>query len=384
MKQQKRIQNEYPIKKSTKASAVEAFSYHTAPQIPSRLMLTDGTSYEGRSFGAPTSTDGEVVFSTGMVGYPEAFTDPSFQGQILVMTYPLVGNYGVPDEQLESDRPHIQGLIAQEYSEKYSHADAAWSLAAWLTKHNVPAITDIDTRALTKKIREHGVMLGQIVIGDDKPQPKITDPNTRNLVAEVSVVAPKLYGTRKGKKQKRIVAVDTGMKESILRSLVARGVEVKRVPWDYNYLEEDWDGLFLSNGPGDPATLTTTIALLRNSFALKKPIFGICLGSQLMGLAAGAKTYKLKYGHRSQNQPCIESNTQRAYLTSQNHGFAVDPSTLPKEWQVLFTNANDGSVEGLQHATLPFFSAQFHPEAHPGPTDTAFLFDRFIDLVKRS
>lgn len=351
--------------------------------IPAKIILADGTTYEGRSFGAPVSTDGEVVFSTGMVGYPDAYTDPSFKGQILVMTFPLVGNYGVPDGLLESDKPHIEALIVQDYSEQYSHSAAKWSLGEWLAQHNIPAICDVDTRAMTKKLREHGVMLGQIVIGDAEPKPTINDPNARNLVAEVSIREPRIYGEEGGKRKKRIIAVDTGMKENIMRSLVKRGVEVKRVPWDYDYLHEGWDGLFLSNGPGDPAMLTQTIEILRKAFALGKPIFGICLGSQIMGLAAGATTYKLKYGHRSQNQPCIDTDTERCYLTSQNHGFAVDEKTLPKEWKVWFRNANDQTVEGIKHVSKPFFSAQFHPEASPGPVDTEYLFDEFIDLVKK-
>jgi carbamoyl-phosphate synthase small subunit len=349
-------------------------------RTPAKLILSDGTTFTGFSFGAPHGTSGEVVFATGMVGYPEAFTDPSFRGQIVVLTYPLIGNYGVADGEFESDRVQIQALIVQEYSEEYSHYSAAKSLEQWLVDSDVPAITGVDTRALTKKLREHGVMLGQIVVGNEKPSKKIEDPNLRNLVAEVSIAEPKMYG----KGNKTIIAVDTGMKENIMRRLVKRGVTIKRVPWNYNYLNEEWDGLFLSNGPGDPMMAKETIAYLREAMKLGKPIFGICLGSQLMGLAAGAKTYKLKYGHRSQNQPCSEEGTERCYLTTQDHGFAVNAKTLPKGWKVWFTNANDGTVEGIKHRTKPFFSSQFHPEATPGPEDTEWLFDEFIDLVKRA
>lgn len=352
---------------------------HHLPSQNARLLLADGTEYSGRSFGASQSTSGEVVFCTGMVGYPEAFTDPSYQGQIVVMTYPLIGNYGVSAGPFESTRPHIQGLVVQEYVEEFSHALSVQSLGSWLASYDIPAITGIDTRALTKKIREHGVMLGQIVIGDDTPLHTIEDPNQRNLVAEVSIREPIITGHG----PKKIIAVDTGMKENIMRHLVARGVTVKRVPWDYNYLHEPWDGLFFANGPGDPIMADVTISHLREALKGKKPIFGICLGSQLMAIAAGAQTYKLKYGHRSQNQPCREVGTPRCYLTTQNHGYAVDAESLPPDWELWFTNANDGSVEGIRHKKNPFFSVQFHPEAAPGPEDTTFLFDRFIDLVKK-
>lgn len=346
------------------------------------LILSDGTRFVGRSFGAPRNVSGEVVFSTGMVGYPEAFTDPSFQGQIVCMTYPMIGNYGVAAGTFESAHgPHIQALIVQEYSSSYAHASAQESLGDWLTRYSIPAIQGIDTRALTKKLREHGVMLGQIVIGDSRPLSYVEDPNTRNLVAEVSVSEPVIYNEHA---KKTIIAVDTGTKQSILDELIARDVRVKRVPWNYNYLNEEWDGLFLSNGPGDPAQCVETIRYLKEALKVSKPIFGICLGSQIMGLASGARTYKLRYGHRSQNQPCVDVTTGKCYLTTQNHGFAVDAKTLKKEWKVWFANANDGSVEGIRHARMPHSSVQFHPESMPGPEDTKFLFDQFIDLVKRS
>jgi carbamoyl-phosphate synthase small subunit len=347
--------------------------------VPAKLILADGTEFVGRSFGAPVSTSGEVVFNTSMVGYPEAFTDPSYHGQVLVMTYPIVGNYGVPAGPFESDGIKIEALIVQYYSEEYSHADATQSLGDWLTSEGIPAIAGIDTRAVTKKLREHGVMLGQIVVGNDAPQKTIADPNARNLVAEVSIAKPKVYG--KGKKT--VLAVDCGMKENILRNLVSRGLRVKRVPWDYDFTAEDWDGLFISNGPGDPVMADATIRYTREALKLNKPIFGICLGSQILGLAAGAKTYKLKYGHRSQNQPCVDLESGRSYLTTQNHGFAVRETTLPKDWEVWFRNANDDSVEGIRHRTKPYISVQFHPEHHPGPQDCEYLFDLFADLINR-
>lgn len=352
---------------------------YTLPKKKASLILTDGTIYSGYSFGAPKSTSGEVVFATGMVGYPEAMTDPSFKGQILTMTYPMIGNYGVADGTFESDRIQVEGLIIQDYSFHYSHSTAVKSLHEWLLENGVPGIYGIDTRSVTKKLREKGVMLGQIVFENETPLKKIVDPNTKNLVAEVSIKEPQI----KGDGEKTIIAVDCGMKEHIMTSLVARGVTVKRVPWDYDYTNEEWDGLFLSNGPGDPKMAVATIEHLKKALQGKKPVFGICLGSQLMALAAGAKTYKLKYGHRSQNQPCIEVGTERCYLTTQNHGFAVEEKSIPADWKVWFQNANDGSIEGIQHLKKPFFSVQFHPEATPGPEDTDFLFDYFIDMVKK-
>jgi len=341
-----------------------------------RLVLKDGTEFAGKSFGANKDVAGEVVFNTGMVGYVETLTDPSYAGQILVCTYPLIGNYGVPSEQLfESGKIQVAGLIVSEYSENYSHESARNSLGEWLKKSGVPAITGVDTRALTKKLREHGVMLGQLVHSGTAK--KFVDPNKENLVARVSVKKKKVYG----KGRPRIIAVDCGMKENIVRSLVARGANVLRVPWDYDFTKEKYDGLFISNGPGDPTTCAITIEHIRKAFETGKPILGICLGNQLLALAAGARTYKLKYGHRSQNQPCIESTTGRCYITSQNHGYAVDAKTLPHGWEEWFANANDGSNEGLRHKTKPWRSVQFHPEAAPGPTDTAWIFDQFLTEI---
>ncbi|RJQ33905.1 carbamoyl-phosphate synthase (glutamine-hydrolyzing) small subunit, partial [Candidatus Parcubacteria bacterium] len=283
-----------------------------------KLILKDGTKFEGKSFGAKKDIAGEVVFNTGMVGYVETLTDPSYAGQILVCTYPLIGNYGVPEKRLfESEKIQVAGLVVSEYSENYSHESAKQSLGEWLKKSGVPAITGVDTRALTKKLREHGVMLGQLVhSGTGK---KFVDPNKENLVARVSVKKKKVYG----KGRPRIIAIDCGMKENIVRSLVSRGATVIRVPWDYNFTKEKYDGLFISNGPGDPVMCSKTIEHIKKAFEIGKPILGICLGNQLLALAAGTRTYKLKYGHRSQNQPCLESGTKRCYITSQNHGYAV-------------------------------------------------------------
>ncbi len=343
-----------------------------------KLYLEDGTVFEGKGFGAPKNVSGEVVFNTGMTGYVETLTDPSYAGQILVLTYPLVGNYGVPNERFfESQKIQVAGLVVAEYSENYSHHDAKESLGEWLKASGVPAITGIDTRALTKRLREQGVMLGQLT--NTKPAKKFADPNEENLVARVSIKKKKIYGEGPIK----IIAVDCGMKENIVRSLVRPETTVTRVPWNYDFTEDDYDALFVSNGPGDPKRCAATIGHMRKAMADGKPILGICLGNQLLALAAGAKTYKLKYGHRSQNQPCIDTASKRCYITSQNHGYAVDGKTLPENWEEWFTNANDGSNEGIRHGTKPWHSVQFHPEACPGPTDTAWIFDEFIGSLKR-
>ena len=337
-----------------------------------KLFLEDNTAFQGERFGAHVSASGEVVFNTGMVGYVESLTDPSYSGQILVCTYPLVGNYGVPKKELfESSKIQVAGLIVSEYSEQYSHSAAQESLGAWLTRSGIPALSGIDTRALTKRLREHGVLLG--AIADKKPK-TIPDPTIENLVARVSTKKRVVYGSGK----KKVVLLDCGAKENIVRSLVARGVTVIRVPWDYDFTRERCDGVLISNGPGDPTSVPATVAHIQKAMQKNMPILGICLGNQLLALAAGASTYKLKYGHRSHNQPCIEAKTKRCHITSQNHGFAVDDATLPRDWTPWFTNANDNSNEGIQHSSKRWRSVQFHPEAAPGPTDTAWIFDDFI------
>ena len=361
------------------------------------LILEDGTELEGHSFGAEKDVAGEVVFSTGMTGYPEALTDPSFRGQVLVLTYPIVGSYGVPDRAkldalglpafFESSRIQVDGLVVQDYAGAYSHWNAASSLGEWLKESNVPGIAGVDTRLLTSRIRDRGAMLGKIIFDGGSPVAKgpFADPNARNLVDEVSSRTVRTYG--KGNPIK-VLAVDCGIKANIIRNLVARGMEVKVVPWDHDLASERawYQGLFISNGPGDPARCTTLIDNLRAAMAAPgpaKPIFGICLGNQLLSLAAGAKTYKLPYGNRGQNQPVVHNATGHAFITPQNHGFAVDTATLPASWAPLFTNANDGSNEGIAHKTLPYFTAQFHPEAAGGPDDTQFLFDAFAQTIQR-
>lgn len=345
--------------------------------IPSRLFLHSGESFEGD---APAWQSkpffGEVVFTTGMMGYVESLTDPSYAGQILVFTYPLIGNYGVPSPQeWESGKIHAHGVIVSEPSFSTHHHAAKLSFVEWLKGEGVPLLCGVDTRALTKLLRVHGVTLG--AISAQKPK-KFLDPNKSDLVAQVSLRQPKEYGSGK----KKIIAVDCGMKENIVRCLSRFPGRIKRVPFDYDYTNEEWDGVFVSNGPGDPIACKKTVAILQKAMERKKPIFGICLGAQLMALAIGAKTYKLRYGHRGQNQPCLHLPDKRCYLTSQNHGYAIDEKTLPKGWEVSFRNLNDETVEGIEHRSLPFFAVQFHPEATPGPVDTEWLFKKFHELIR--
>lgn len=348
------------------------------------LTLEDGTRFEGFSFGYETSTSGEVVFNTAMTGYPESLTDPSYEGQILVTTYPILGNYGVAprrqkdsvSQYYESDHIHCRAIVCQDYSFDHSHWQADRSLADWLKEEKIPGIYGIDTRALTKHLREKGSMLGKITIeGCDDVD--FYDPNLENLVAKVSCTEIEHHGDG----EKTVVLVDCGVKHNIIRCLTRRGVKVIRVPWNYDFTQIPYDGLFISNGPGNPDMATETVENIRKAIAIGKPICGICMGNQLLSKAAGAKTYKLKYGHRSHNQPVRRVNSNQCFVTSQNHGFAVDSSTLSADWEPLFINMNDGTNEGIRHKTLPFFSAQFHPEASSGPKDTEFLFDDFIALL---
>jgi carbamoyl-phosphate synthase small subunit len=349
-----------------------------------KLVLEDGTTFVGKSFGSHRSIAGEVVFNTAMTGYPESLTDPSYKGQILVSTYPLIGNYGVPSKTkengipkfYESDRIHVSGFIVSDYSFEYSHWNAGESLSDWLKENDVPGIFDIDTRELTKILREKGPLLGKIIA--DEKDIEFYNPDLENLAAQVCTTKKEIYGNG----QHKIILVDTGAKYNILRCLLKRDTTVIRVPWNYDFSKEDYDGVMLSNGPGNPAVYTETIDNIKKALNGDKPIFGICLGNQLMGIAAGGSTHKLKYGHRAHNHPVRKVGTDTCYITSQNHGFVLDTESLKKDWEPLFVNINDETNEGIKHKTKPFFSTQFHPEASSGPTDTEFLFDDFIGLIK--
>lgn len=344
-------------------------------------MLTNKSIYTGQSFGWHGSTSGEAVFNTGMVGYVESLTDPSYVGQILILTYPLIGNYGVPlakdHNAFESEKIQIAGLIVGEYSKQFSHWRAKRSLADWLITHRIPALAGVDTRALTQELRSHGTMMARLLCGGGSVLQKIDD---KNIVERVST--KKIVVHRAGKKT--VILIDCGVKLSIIRSLVSRNVTVIQVPWDFDPLTSPhrFDGIVISNGPGDPRQYRVTIKNIKKVLQRSTPMLGICLGNQLLGLAAGGATYKLKFGHRSQNQPCVDLQTGRCYITSQNHGYALEASSLKKPWRVWFTNVNDGSVEGIYHSHKPLAAVQFHPEANPGPTDTHFVFDHFIHQLK--
>jgi len=346
--------------------------------LTAQLVLKSGEVFHGETaVSLHQPTFGEVVFTTGMVGYVESLTDPSYAGQILVFTYPLIGNYGVPDPATwESQRIQARGAIFSELSPFYSHHDARHSLKEWLESQQIPYLTAVDTRVLTKCLREKGVAPGVIAPLDTNID-HFENFEQKDWVADVSIKEPREYGSG----DKLIIVIDCGMKENILRSLLKYPVRIKRVPHDYDFTKESFDGLFISNGPGDPMQCQKTIAHIRQVMQMQKPIFGICLGTQLMALAAGAATFKLTFGHRSHNQPCLDLVTNRCYLTSQNHGYAIDETSLSSDWRVSFRNLNDQSVAGIEHQSLPFFSVQFHPEAAPGPEDTQWLFQKFFDSL---
>ena len=353
------------------------------------LVLSDGTRFHGKSFGYDAPVAGEVVFNTAMMGYPESLTDPSYEGQLLTLTFPLVGNYGVPPftmaengipSFMESERIHASALIVSDYSDCYSHWNAVESLSEWLKREKVTGITGIDTRELTKVLRENGVMMGKILFDENPELIPEADYAGVNFVDRVSCKEIIRYNEGVGKK---VVLVDCGVKANIIRSLLSRGVEVIRVPWNYDYTDMEFDGLFLANGPGDPDMCEESVNIIRKQISeSRKPICGICMGNQLLAKAGGATIYKLKYGHRSHNQPVRQVGTNKCYVTSQNHGYAVDAKTLEADWEELFVNMNDGSNEGIRHKTNPWFSSQFHPEACSGPVDTSFIFDKFIDTLK--
>lgn len=357
----------------------QAQAIHQGPEQQSirygTLILEDGTRFEGRSFGYQQAGAGEVVFSTGMVGYPEALTDASFAGQLLVMTYPLAGSYGVPQQNTwEDDHIHVAGLIVSQYIDTPSHAQSTMTLSAWLTQQQIPALEIKDTRLLTQHIRKHGALLGKIVFDQDIP---FYDPNQENQIAKVSTDHIQYAGTG----TKTIALIDCGAKRNIVRCLTQRNVKVVTVPWNYNLFSArsdiHFDGIVISNGPGNPQLAQETIQTVRQALENRVPTLGICMGNQILTLAAGGNTYKMKFGHRSQNQPCIMQDSPRCYITTQNHGFAV--SDVPPDFKPWFINANDGTNEGIIHTSLPFMSVQFHPEAAPGPVDTEWVFDYFLE-----
>ena len=342
------------------------------------LSLSDGTKFEGFSFGAETSVQGEVVFNTAMIGWPELFTDPGMKGQILVLTYPLIGTYGVPpmDREgglllnFESEQVQIAGLVVTDYSAEFSHWNAAGSLGDWLRESGVPAICGVDTRALAKHLREKGELRGRIIVegAPEKPEPA-------DRIAEVSIAEPTTYGNG----ELTIALLDTGVRNNVIRSLVRRGVKVLRLPWNADLTAHKWDGLVLVDAPDDPTPCAKNVAA---ALALGKPVFGVCGGDKLMALAAGGTIEKLGHGHRGANQPVLEVGTNHAMITSQNHGWAVAADTLPADWQVWFTNLNDGSVEGIRHASKPFCAISWHPENTNRPEEPDALYDNFVNLVR--
>jgi len=342
------------------------------------LLLEDGYSVRGSAFGAARDVRGEVVFNTGLTGYVETLTDPSYRGQILVLTYPLQGNYGVPEKPFESSRVQVLGLVVTHYSAAPSHHSSVRSLEEWLCEEGVPAVSGIDTRTLTRRLRERGTMEGWLLADPTKKDGAVSVDMTQVARA----VAPAEVAHYAGG-DARILVIDTGAKENIIRSLQRRGASVVRVPFemDWGPMLDEVDGVVLTNGPGDPADLGALVARVKTILARGMPTFGVCLGHQILAQAAGASTFKLKYGHRSQNQPVVDQISRRAYVTSQNHGYAVREDTLPPDWEPWYANLNDGTNEGIRHRQMPFRSVQFHPEAAPGPRDTEFLFDDFLRMV---
>ena len=350
-----------------------------------RLIFEDETLFEGKVFGAQKSVAGEVVFNTGMVGYPETLTDPSYCGQILVLTYPLIGNYGVAEydkkntisKLFESKKVQISGLIVSEQSTLFSHWNAVKSLSEWLKEHDVPGLFGIDTRKLTRTLREHGTMLGKIEInGHDAID--FYNPDDDDLMSKVTINKVEKIGSGR----KKILLIDCGCKNSIIKNLMRDDVTIIRAPYNHDFEKEDFDGILISNGPGNPEYYKDLVKKVSKLLERKVPMLGICMGHQIISLAAGAKTYKLKYGHRSQNQPVKEVRGTTCFVTSQNHSFAVDTDSLPEGWLPWFENLNDGTCEGLKHRWLPFRTVQFHPEAAPGPVDTAFIFEEFLSEIK--
>jgi len=344
----------------------------------STLQLENGLEFQGFLFGYTAPAEGEVVFSTIMSGYPEALTDPSYSGQILCITYPLIGNYGVP---AIDDKIHIRGLIVTDYSFDYSHWRAVKSLDQWLKEQKIPAIYGVDTRQITKVLRDSGSMLGRIMPNGKEMPWDVDNPQSENLVDVVSCKEVSHYGSSK----KRVVLLDCGVRPGVIEAFTQRGIEVIRVPWNYDFNDGSigqYNGLLISNGPGDPDQCDNAVKNIKRAMELNKPIYGLCLGNALLAKAAGGRTYKLKCGHHSANQPVSMYSSKRCYITSQVHDYAVDFSTLNSaEWDEYFTNMNDGTCEGIIHKTKPFFGTHFYPEFNGNPDDTAFLFDKFISML---
>ncbi|KAJ1945247.1 Multifunctional pyrimidine synthesis protein CAD [Linderina macrospora] len=381
------------------ASVVTDAPFHAHyPVVPgsltAHLQLRSGETFTGGSFGAPASTVGETVFTTSLVGYPESMTDPSYLGQLLVFTQPLIGNYGVPKrtrdsygllKHFESEKIQCRGIIVSDYATKYSHWNAVESLSEWCEREGIPAITGVDTRALVHILRGQGSTLGSLSVGSkpvDTQDINWVDPNVDNLVAEASTNNVRVFNPTG---DVHVALIDCGVKYNIIRSLCDQGAKVSLLPWNHDITKEldMYDGIFISNGPGSPTHCTETIENLRAAFSVyQRPIFGICMGNQLMGLAAGLNAYKLRFGNRGHNQPAVDLTTGKCVITSQNHGYALDDSRMPQGWDRYYVNANDGSNEGIRHLAKPFRSVQFHPEAKGGPLDTGYLFAEFVNEVR--
>jgi len=372
------------------------YAHHGTPKkVPAVLQLKSGEIFRGTSFGAEINTSGEAVFTTSVVGYPESMTDPSYRGQILVFTQPLIGNYGVPDmrkdrygliKYFESDRIQCKGIVVNDYATRYSHWTAVESLGEWCSRHGVPAITGVDTRAIVHVLRDQGSTLSKLVVGDDATNGDFSkipyiDPNERNLVSEVSTPVPVNYNSYGDIK---IGVIDCGVKTNILRSLVSRGASVTVLPWNFDFNKTgEFDGIFISNGPGNPTKAMETVNNLKKALtSFHKPIFGICMGNLLLGMAAGLDVRKLTFGNRAHNVPALNMFSGKCHITSQNHGYALKDDNMPADWAKFYVNVNDGSNEGIIHKTRPIMSVQFHPEAKGGPEDTNFLFDDYIDQIR--
>lgn len=374
----------------------------SVPKKDALLLLEDGSIFFGKGFGYEADSIGEVVFNTGMVGYPESMSDPSYAGQILTFTYPLIGNYGVPPYSLrdrfglpryfESDSIKVKGVVVQEACDAPSHWASRRTLSKWMESEGIPGIEGVDTRALVTRLRESGVMMGILANGreaSDKERlaERLVDAesySTRNFVKEVTVRDPIVHGDS----QERVVILDCGTKYGIVRNLLMRGFQVIRLPYDSSFatvMKHDPAGVVVCNGPGDPQILVESARTVASLIESEVPVLGVCLGEQVVGMSQGAETYKLKYGHRGQNKPCLDLATGRGYVTSQNHGYALSEGSLKRtELRPWFINADDMTVEGIVHATRPCLAVQFHPEASPGPYDTSFVFDRFAGMAREN